>query len=146
MGDLWMKEVVSLHAPVRCPSRSVRWVGQGPLFPFYRWPRRRVWLPLPSLYMTSSVSTQGGFYVNSTISCSPSTGHALFPAHHFISCFLKHHLWRMFWRCDRGEKVVAVFSHVLRVKRRPRKHTWPPALVTVCHYLTVLIPSPIFPP
>lgn len=93
-------------------------------------------------------NSERGFCVNSdsTISCSPSTGQALFPAHHFISCFLKHHLWRMFWSVDLGGESCGIFFNVLRVERRSRNHTWLPALVIVSHYLTVLIPYHMFPP
>lgn len=76
-------------------------------------------------------SSERGSCVNSdsTISCSPPTSQALFPAHHFVSWFLKCHLWRMFWRFDLGGESSAIFFIVLRMERRPRNHTWLPALV-----------------
>lgn len=57
-------------------------------------------------------NSEGGFCVNcdSTISCSPPTGQALFPAHRFISWFLKCHLWRVFWRFDLGGESCGIFS------------------------------------
>lgn len=85
-------------------------------------------------------NSERGFCANrdSMISCSPPTGQPLFPAHHFISWFLKCHLWRMFWRFDLGGEGCGIFFNVLRVQRRPRNHTWLPALVIVCHYLTII--------